>query len=283
MKNAFLTLILVVSLMASGWTESVDVGLVTQLTGQARSQGEPVHYLQYLKLDQELTLSDDSSAVVSFVRGGRRVSLVGPCSVKLKIDGAVTLEGHEAHLIVPTKRTRASQIPAKRDLSTSGAIRRGGLELFLGHRILPSADKLYFTAFPGQNDFVVTVFDSQSRKTAELVTQDAGCLSLEQGTLKPGESYEFVLDGYSPGGQSSKDHQMDVRVLTPEEEEEFREYERFVLEAGTEVDKSELLVQYLELSLHQEAMELVEELQVSFPNSSALADYHEQLQLLLNP
>lgn len=281
MKNALLILVLLVGVSSAGFADDRVVALVTKLTGQIHSENKNVEFLDYLEVGQELSLRQGSSATVSMVKGGRRVTLVGPCQVRVTVNGAETLAGNRARISSPKRNVVAAELPVERDLVFSGAIRRGVLELWVGRTVLPSTRRFYFTALPAQDDFVLTIFDSRGQKVEKLLHQESGVFNIEPSTFQPGGAYDFVLDGYSPLGQHSIDRKSQVVVSTVEQELAFREYEKKILSQGSEVEKTELFLQYLSLSLHEEAMALLETLLTSNPESSKLKEYRHQLDTIL--
>lgn len=271
--------LLFVFFLTTGPLWAAPIAMVTEVKGHLTAQGKTVPLLGYIEPTVPVELKAGSHATFSYVTGGVRVKASGPCILRLQPDGPVVDKGDKTLVQVTRPAKRVGQnLPSDLDLSSGGHLRRGELTLSLPSKLLPGRQLVSYSAMPSLREFRLTVANSS---TFEEVFQGdqvgSGPFELSAGTLKPGQSYDFLLQGTSDSGQTLEIEQTAV-VLSEEIAQGLREEALLAAERpGDFAAQTELLARYLRHGLDDLALGQTETLLSSAPDDSQLLELREKL------
>lgn len=271
---AFLTAILIAPVLADQ-----PVAMVTNLKGEATSNGEPLQLLSYLDSGQEAQIGAGSQVVFSYIQGGMRATVTGPCKVSLQPSGPKLTKGKATQIKVkkPKERTGAV-LPSNLDLGSGGHLRRGELTLHVSGKLLPGEQVLEFSALPSFKTFYLTITNSSTFTEAfdsgELSVRE---LTLPSGTLEAGESYDFLLQATSDSGETKEWERQGVVVLSNDVSQKIRSLQSQGETAEDFETRAELLAVYLKHGLDREALGMVKSLLASSDSNARLVEIQNVL------
>ena len=224
-------------------------------------------------------LSENSKFTFSYVSGGLRAQAVGPCRVTFTKAGPVLVTGQKDQLTItrPQKRVGVS-LPTAANLVEGGHIRRGELSLQISRKILPGEQRINFSGLPSTQTFHLTVSNASTYVDVfEGEAVKGQSFLLPKGLLRPGQSYDFHLQGLSSSGQSEVEKE---KVVVLSEDIASRLAGITIPESvGPEnfAEATELLSIYLEHDLDVEALQLTQMMLKSASDHPELLTIEENL------
>ena len=269
------SLILILSLLLStACLAQNPVALVTKLQGKATSQGQELQLLSYVQSDQQASVAAGGQVVFSYIKGGLRATAIGPCTVALKADGPQLVKGASKQLtIVRPESRRGAVLPEHLDLGSGGHLRRGELSLHLSGKLLPGEQTVVYSALPSFTSFRLTVSNSSTYEDVyESEDVTAHSLVIPAGKLKPGQTYDFLLQASTDSGQNMEAEKQGVVVLSQEVAEKLQTLEKTADSSSHFEAQAELLAVYLKYGLDLEALEKVQKLLQQSQNDTRLEE-----------
>ena len=257
------TLILILGLLlTTTCVAQSPVALVTKLQGKATSQGQALQLLGYVQSGQSATLEAGSQVVFSYIKGGLRATAVGPCTVSLKPEGPQLLKGSAKQLsILRPESRRGAVLPDHLDLGSGGHLRRGELALHLSGKLLPGEQTVVYSALPSFTSFRLTVSNSSTFEDVyESEDLKAHSVTIPEGKLQPGQSYDFLLQGSTETGQNMEAEKQGVVVLSQDVADKLQALESASESSSNFEAQAELLAVYLKHGLDLEALDTVQKL-----------------------
>ncbi|HIB65732.1 MAG TPA: hypothetical protein EYO33_11650 [Phycisphaerales bacterium] len=256
-------LILLVSLLLStACLAQNPVALITKIQGKATSQGQELQLLGYVQSHQNAILEAGSQVVFSYIKGGLRATAVGPCTVSLKPGGPELLKGSANQLSVlrPESR-RGAVLPDHLDLGSGGHLRRGELALHISGKLLPGEQTIVYSALPSFTRFRLTVSNSSTFEDVyESDDLTAHSVTIPQGKLEPGQTYDFLLQGSTETGQNMEAEKQGVVVLSQDVADKLEALQDTAESSSNFEAQTELLAVYLKYGLDLEALDSVQKL-----------------------
>jgi hypothetical protein len=274
-------LVIVISILLAATVQAQPhLGMITSKEGEVISGQEKLRTLDFVGPNQQVQLNAGAKAVFSYIEGGKRYTVTGPCLVTFLKDGPRKEQGEgRIDAEIPAKRV-GSRLPDNLNLDFGGQIRRGELKLHLSRCLLPGEQTLSFSGTPAYQRFFLTLFDSQGRKfeSGELTRTE---WSVPLGALKSGESYDVILEGVTDSGRTETVEREAIEVLDETTAEEVRralnEGER-----ATDVDSQvELLATLLHHQLDSQALECLQGLPQAVSSDSTLSALQQRLLVVL--
>lgn len=235
--------------------------MVSDLKGKI----EGVSLFGMLPAGAELRLPAGAELSLSFVQGGLRERLKGPCLARLEATGVKVLEGDPAATMRPAE-SNAATLPTGLNLDKIGGLRRGELRFVNDPVSLTSRPVLRWVSSERFSELEVMIEEAGTFKRVlkQRVPPEPARLQVE---LSPGKSYLLSLTAFRADGSHIPNEPLPVplRVLSSEESER---YEALAREARMQVQAhpedlaplSELLAAYLSEELYAPALELAREL-----------------------
>ena len=279
--KCFVKAILVTLLLAIPSLANDSLAMVTVVKGTVlNSNKAQLQILDYLASGEKAVVSKDSELVLSYVKGGVRATVTGPCTIQVNDAGPVVLEGKKSQLVStrPAKRV-GYQLPPKFE-TQSGSLRRGELEIHLPRKFLPGEIEVPFTALPLYSDFYLTVYDATSKEEIYEQELEEGKKSflIPAGKLKAGGVYDFDIS--ASGG---KNVMAERRVVVGESLAEQLQDQIEARTASSDLAaKSELLSIYLGNGLDDRALSLVDSMLEKNKNLERLQTIRENLLFMMN-
>ena len=236
-----------------------NIAMLTSGDGVTTEDGAKLNRLKYVSKNQTAKVEAGTKATFSYVSGGSRYTITGPCTVTFlesgpeKSGSSGTIESY-----VPPKR-KGKDLPSELNLEFGGHVRRGELKLHLPRFTLPGEQVVDFSATPAFSTFYITVFDSEGRKfESEELTETEW--SIPAGVLQAGETYEFILEGRTDSGRPEILKERKVTVL---DEANSQAVQDAVLDRENDdsmAAKMELLAIFLEKQLDAHALEILNQI-----------------------
>ncbi len=253
-----LWLLVLLLLIAAG---APPVAMVSDLKGTIQG----VTLFGMLPAGQELRLPAGAELSLSFVQGGLRERLKGPCLARLEPTGVKMLEGAPAVTMRPAEGESAA-LPTGLNLDKIGGLRRGELRFVNDPVSLTSRPVLRWVSserFP-ELEIMIEEAGTFKRVLKQRVPPEPARLQVE---LSPGKSYLLSLTAFRADGSHIPNEPLPVslRVLSSQETER---YEALAREARMELQAhpedlaplNELLAAYLSEELFGPALDLAREL-----------------------
>lgn len=281
MRSLLTTIVTVLLLSFVAWAET-PVAMVTKLKGKATLQGQPLQLLSYLNSDDKAQVSAGSEVVFSYIEGGVRATVNGPCTVRFTPEGPLLTSGKPEQLKLkrPARRV-GSTLPSHLDLGTGGHLRRGELSLHLSGKLLPGEQEIEISALPSFQFFYLTVSNSSTFEDVFEAEVSSHTLKLPAGILKAGQSYDFLLEGTTTSGTTQELKKDGVVVLSEDVVERIRESEKQVDPSDFE-SRVELLAVYLKHGLDRQSLKCVDSLLSTTGANSRLLEIRKLLRHRLN-
>ena len=251
------------------------VALIVKVEGQVTTNGTQTENLSYLNSKDVVKLGDSSQLAFSYVEGGLRVKVNGPCNIRIEPGGPVLLEGKPESLNVtrPARRV-GSVLPKDQIPAIPGSLRRNILQLHLAGNVLPGPQTLGFSGLPGRQFYFLTVKDTSDRKIFEAEARKGEEFQIPDKVLKPGGSYRFLLQVEG----DSQELTQSVSVLSQEEASKVQGLTALDPNAPQYVfEASERLATYLHYRLYRESLPLVEALLAVEPGDPKLSTLRSEL------
>ena len=243
-------------LLLSGTSVAQNIAMLTSGDGVTTENGTKLNRLKYVSKNQKARVEAGSKATFSYVSGGSRYTITGPCTVTFLDSGpektgtSGTIESY-----IPPKR-KGKELPSELNLEFGGHVRRGELKLHLPRFTLPGEQVVEFTGTPTFTKFYVTVFDSEGRKyESEELTESRWLVPA--GGFQPGETYEFLLEGRTDSGRPEFVEDRKVTVLDEVDSKAVQEAMTDLESDESIAAKMELLAIFLEMQLDAHALELM--------------------------
>lgn len=256
------------------------LAMVTKIHGAVRVKGQNLELLSYLSENDQADLAPDSSLTLSYVKGGVRATVVGPARIQVQGNKPVLLTGKpdQLQLVQPDKRVGVA-LPANVDLGSGGSLRRGEVSLHLSRKLLPGLQSVDFSALPSYRTFRLEVENSSTfERVFESEEAQNGSFSIPDGCLKPGQSYDFLLQATSDGGTTKEVREESVVVLSQELADGLRQKADEVAHTPTQSPAGvELLALYLSYGLDREALQLVDRLSEGKDSATRLHELRKTL------
>ncbi len=257
---------LVVCLLVLLGAGASPVCMVTDLKGPA-----PVKLFAMLEAGQEVALPAGSSAVLSFVSGGVRSRVTGPCKFRLSASGVEMLSGAPA-VVSRAAESASAPLAAGVNLDKIGGLRRGDLHLTCDPAFaVPVCDITWSTTeeFP---EVEVLVEDSVSMKRV-IKKSVPGKPSVLRVELEQGRAYQVTLTGFRADGSHvpSEPTPVPLRVLSREEFANISALRQEAISSPNDLAPAvELLAAYLAAELYRPAEALTGELLRKRPEDPTL-------------
>ena len=236
------------------------VCMVTDLKGPA-----PVKLFAMLEAGQEVALPAGSSAVLSFVSGGVRSRVTGPCKFRLSASGVEMLSGAPA-VVSRAAESASAPLAAGVNLDKIGGLRRGDLHLTCDPAVLDGKFDLTWATTEDFPEVEVLVEDAASMKRVVKKVVPGKSLAVE---LAPG-SYQVTVTGFRADGSHvpSEPTPVPLRVLPAADAARLGRLQKA---ASEDVAASvELVAAYLALELYRPAEALTGELLRKRPEDPTL-------------
>ena len=235
-------------LVSVGSSAEENIAMITSMTGSVTSQGTQLEILDFVKSDQKATLERGSTATFSYVAGGKRFTVQGPCTVRFSEQGPQKAgSGGGIQGVVPSKR-QGTDLTSSFNLDFGGQVRRGEVHLHMSRALLPGGQVIDVTATPAFTSFYFSVFDSTQRKfQSEELTESEW--KVPDGVLKPGETYEFILEATTDSGRREVIRATNVRTLDSESAKIVRQAMEARQEESDMLNQIELLAIFLRFEL----------------------------------
>ena len=259
MLNRVFSAVFLWLLLLSGSSMAQNIAMLTSGDGVTTEDGAKLNRLKYVSKNQTAKVEAGTKATFSYVSGGSRYTITGPCTVTFlesgpeKSGSSGTIESY-----VPPKR-KGKDLPSELNLEFGGHVRRGELKLHLPRFTLPGEQVVDFSATPAFSTFYITVFDSEGRKfESEELTETEW--SIPAGVLQAGETYEFILEGRTDSGRPEILKERKVTVL---DEANSQAVQDAVLDRENDdsmAAKMELLAIFLEKQLDAHALEILNQI-----------------------
>lgn len=258
-QRSIVSWLVLLLLVAAG---APPVAMVSDLKGKI----DGISLFGMLPAGQELRLPAGAELSLSFVQGGLRERLKGPCLARLEATGAKVLEGAPAVTMRPAEGSDSAALPRGLNLDKIGGLRRGELRFVNDPVSLTSRPVLRWVSserFP-ELEVMIEEAGTFKRVLKQRVPPEPARMQVE---LSPGKSYLLSLTAFRADGSHIPNEPLPVslRVLSSEETER---YEALAREARMELQAhpddlaplNELLAAYLAEELYAPALELAREL-----------------------
>lgn len=208
--------LLTLFLLLQPTSAETSLAMVTKVKGEGTAQGQKLKLLSYLAEGDKAKITSDSEFVFSYISGGLRAKIVGPCQVEFKKSGPVLLSGKKDQLTIsrPKKRVGVA-LPSDLALGEGGHIRRGELSLHLSRKLLPGEQTIKFSGLPSFETFHLVI--SNASTYADVFENEVSKgqeFNIPKGTLRPGQSYDFLLQATTNTGQTMEVEAESVVVLS---------------------------------------------------------------------
>lgn len=227
--------------------------MLTAGSGVTTEDGTRLHRLKYVERNQNASVQAGATATFSYIRGGGRFTITGPCQVTFLESGPQKTGGKGSiERYLPSKRV-GKELPPELNLKFGLHVRRGELHLHLPRCTLPEKQSVSFSATPAFTRFYLTVFDSQGRKFESEELKDKSW-QIPEDLLKPGETYEFILEGFTDSGRREELEPKKVIVLDAAAAALVLQATRSRQDGSDPVGQMELLAFYLRYRLDAHAL-----------------------------
>ena len=289
MLSRLVSAVFVWLLFLSGTSMAQNIAMLTSGDGVTTENGAKLNRLKYVSKDQKATVEAGTKATFSYVSGGSRYTITGPCTVTFLASGpeksgsSGTIESY-----VPPKR-KGKELPSELNLEFGGHVRRGELKLHLPRFTLPGEQVVNFTATPAFTTFYVTVFDSQGRKfESEDLTESEW--SVPAGVLQAGETYQFILEGRTDSGrrevlgETVGDEDKGKLLVTVLDSTKSESVQNAILDRENDdstAAKMELLAIFLDYQLDAHALEILNQIPETVESDEFLKETKEGLEQTL--
>ena len=243
--------------------------------GQVTTNGTHTENLSYLNSKDVVKLGDSSQLAFSYVEGGLRAKVQGPCQILIGVDGPALIEGKPESLKVtrPARRV-GSTLPKDEIPAIPGSLRRNILQLHLAGSVTPGSQTVEFSGLPGSQFYFLTVKDTSDRKVFEAEARKGEAFEIPDQVLKPGGSYRFLLQVEG----DSQELTQSIAVLSQEQAAKVQGFVTLDPNAPQYVfEASERLATYLHYRLYRESLPLVEALLTVEPGDEKLCKLREEL------
>lgn len=245
-----------------------NIAMLTSGDGVTTENGAKLNRLKYVSKNQKATVEAGTKATFSYVSGGSRYTITGPCTVTF-LDSGPEKSGSSGTIesYVPPKR-KGKELPSDLNLQFGGHTRRGELKLHLPRFTLPGEQVVNFTATPAFSTFYVTVFDSQGRKfESEDLTESEWSVPAE--VLQTGGTYQFILEGRTDSGrrevlgETVGDKDKGKLLVTVLDSAKSESVQNAIVDRENDdsiAAKMELLAIFLEYQLDAHALEIMDQI-----------------------
>ena len=251
------------------------VALIVKVEGQVTTNGTQTENLSYLNNKDVVKLGDSSQLAFSYVEGGLRAKVQGPCQIRIGVDGPVLVKGQPEMLEVtrPARRV-GSKLPKDKIPAIPGSLRRNILQLHLAGNIVPGPQTVEFSGVPGRQFYFLTVKDTSDRKVFEAEASKGESFQIPDEVLKPGGSYRFLLQVEG----DSQELTQSIAVLSQEDAAKVQDLTSLDPNAPQYLfEASERLATYLHYRLYRESLPLVEALLTVEPGDHKLCKLRDEL------
>jgi hypothetical protein len=261
-RTAQILTILIILCQAPAWCDT-PLALVTKVEGKAVCADQKLDYLTYLGAGDVVVVSPSSQIALSYVKGGLRATVSGPCRIKMTPEGPTMLEGSASQLHSTQPNRRIGMIlPSNLDISSGGTLRRGEISLHVSRQLLPGAHEIGFSALPSYGAFKLSISNSKSlRPTLEQEVTGREPFRIPDGLLQAGQCYDFWLQAVAENGDVKELEIKSVLVLEQPLAEQLEAHRLAAHESSDRISATtELLALYLYHHLDQLALDCAEDL-----------------------
>lgn len=251
-------------LCLTGWAESA--AMVSRLSSPPPTlEGKALQLFDMVPVRSRLEVPSGGKLTLSFVRGGLRVSLQGPGSLRVEPDGVSQWTGKTPVQEQKPQQRLTHQQATAFNWDRMAGVSREDLRWTLDNSLMEQQTPLLWEVPADLEEVEVTIEEKPDfvRVLRQVYPARGRAPQIE---LKPGASYVLQLRGFSPRRTvEAAEHPLRVLSLAESQEVERREQLAKTLE-----ERVELCSYLLQMGLRSRAREVAQ---------SLLADYPEQPRL----